>query len=73
MVCKTPRCRKYNNLNEDGFCPLCVDKQEMLENDVIPYPCKTCGKDCKDAQSCMQCDLCLDWHHAICLDISKDG
>ena len=21
----------------------------------------------------MQCDLCLDWHHAICLDISKDA
>ena len=71
--CQTPRCRKYADLNENGFCPQCVKKQEKLSLDVVPYPCKTCSKNCKDENSCMQCDLCLDWHHIVCVDISKEA
>ena len=72
-VCQTTRCRKYANLDENGYCSVCVEKQKKLDSDVIPYPCKTCGKNCTDLQSCMQCDLCLEWNHAVCLDISDEA
>ena len=71
-VCQTTRCRKYANLNENGYCSMCVEKQKKLDSDVIPYPCQTCSKNCTDQQSCMQCDLCLEWCHAICIDISNE-
>ena len=71
-VCQTPRCRKYTNLDEEGFCPGCVDKKKKLAGDVIPYPCVRCQKNCTNEQSCMQCDFCLEWYHAVCIDMSND-
>ena len=71
-VCLTPRCRKYTNLNDEGYCTTCVQKREKLEENVTPYPCATCQKNCKDENSCMQCDFCLEWSHTICIDMSND-
>ena len=72
-TCKTDKCRRYTRLDENGYCPTCVSRQNKLESDSTPYPCGKCGKNCVDVQSCLECELCFEWSHAICLDINADG
>ena len=73
MTCKTATCRRYANLNEDGYCTTCVKKQQALALDVTPYPCGKCTKNCEDANKCLQCELCLEWFHIVCLDIAEEA
>ena len=68
--CQTNKCRKYVNLNADGFCPTCVEKQNKVSLDTTPYPCGRCRKNCEDTNSCVQCEICIEWFHVICVDIS---
>ena len=72
-TCKTPRCSRYTRLNPDGYCPTCAVNQAKLLVDVTPYPCSKCSKNCTDENSCVQCELCFEWSHTVCLDISAES
>ena len=73
MPCKTPKCRRYANLNGEGYCGTCYKKQQALNLDTTPYPCGKCAKNCQDTNKCVQCDLCLEWYHIICVDIGEEA
>ena len=71
-TCKTPRCNRYTRLNPDGYCPACAVNQAKLVEDDTPYPCAKCSKNCSDTNSCVQCELCFEWSHTVCLGISDE-
>ena len=73
VTCKTTQCRRYTNLDQDGYCPSCVKKQKAVKLDETPYPCGRCESDCKDTNKCMQCELCLAWFHIICVNIEQEA
>ena len=72
-VCRTTKCRAKNNLNSDGYCPSCMKKQDEIAKDKTPYPCAKCSKNCNDDDGGLMCELCLEWSHSVCVDISKEG
>ena len=63
--CKTENCRKYANLNQDGFCPVC-QPPETTTNECIDN-CGICQAEIKDDISkSIGCDGCGKWFHAEC-------
>ena len=63
--CKTENCRRYANLNQDGFCPVC-QPPETSTNECVDN-CGICRAEIKDEISkSIGCDSCGKWFHAEC-------
>ena len=66
VQCKSDNCRRWANLNSDGFCPKCVSAGIDSSNDAVST-CNICKKDINDEDSqSVGCDGCGDWFHAKC-------
>ena len=72
-VCATTRCRARTKLNDAGYCPTCIRKQEEIDKDKTPYPCAHCSKNISNDDGGLMCEMCLEWNHSVCVDISKEG
>ena len=70
------KCRRWKNLNIDGFCEQCFsisanDNGEDYDDDELCGMCSQGGSS-KETESSsdpgmqIQCDLCDDWFHASC-------
>ena len=63
--CKTENCRRYANLNQDVFCPVC-QPPETSTNECVDN-CGICRAEIKDEISkSIGCDSCGKWFHAEC-------
>ena len=63
--CKKDGCRRYANINPNGFCPYCQPTDES--NDSQPCICGICNEEIQDGEtSCIGCDSCEKWFHPSC-------
>ena len=72
VLCKTKNCRKWKNLGENGFCPLHLSSNlaEAQNQDVCK--CIDCNLIVNDNDHAVNCELCEEWCHVQCTDISQD-
>ena len=64
--CKTDSCRKYANLNQDGYCPRCQSSDTNVLDETISN-CGICKLAINDEESkSIGCDGCGTWSHAEC-------
>ena len=64
-ACKTTNCRKWANLNSDGFCPKCVSVED--DDDCVGSVCNVCNSEIQeDDNKVIGCDVCNNWYHAEC-------
>ena len=73
--CKTDVCRKYANLNPEGYCPTCrpVESQEIQDEQTASI-CGNCSKDIDDNYEhnrAIGCDICSTWFHSKCAGPSE--
>ena len=40
--------------------------------DIFNYPCTICMGFCLENENCVQCDLCLNWFHKECVNLSNE-
>ena len=66
-TCKTRTCRRWKNLNPDGFCSGC---QPAIAVDEDTTPCSHCketfSEEDEDSNT-IGCDLCKSWYHINCI------
>ena len=67
IYCKTDNCRRYANLNDEGYCPTCKPTPPPAEevNDD-PCNCCICKLEIGDGDSTLGCDICGKWAHPKC-------
>ena len=65
-TCGTATCRKWANLNDDGFCPTCQPPTEA-QQDESDLTCNICDQGIPDDCRVVGCDLCHNWFHSKCV------
>ena len=74
--CITNGCQKRKNLNDDGKCPLCVERINKFlakkTDDKPLYPCGICSLECPDGIRALMCHYCESWTHAKCVNIDDE-
>ena len=74
MVCLTSGCKKRNNLNPDGYCPDCIKRQKLRKPCVNDVKCLKCDQVFENDTTCgIQCEICEEWVHPVCIDISLEA
>ena len=68
--CTADGCKKYKNLDADGFCPNHKSDDSVTEDNS---ECSKCKTDVGDDDEGIQCDLCLNWYHLKCTDLTTDS
>lgn len=71
--CITETCRKWANLNADGYCPTCkpVAATEALDTETIK--CGTCEQEVQETdEKAVGCDICGKWYHQACVNIPNE-
>ena len=76
--CSVKKCRKYKNLDDDGYCPLHskVDipaEQKSDQNSAITdnVDCCKCSSVVLDTDTALDCDLCRKFFHAKCINLPE--
>ena len=63
--CKTTNCKKWANLNSDGYCPKCASTEN--DDDCVGCLCSICNSEIQEEDNkIIGCDLCDNWYHAKC-------
>ena len=73
VTCKEGLCRKYANLDEDGYCPTHTRTTDLAEEENCK--CGVCNElvgNNSDSKA-LQCDAekCKVWYHLCCTKISE--
>ena len=67
IYCKTEACRKYANLNEEGYCPVCKPPQPQEQEDDKSV-CTICEVNInEETDGVIGCDVCHKWFHPKCV------
>ena len=67
-TCKTTSCRKWANLDENGFCPACKPPANETP-EITVCKCGTCEVDISESDiKVIGCDLCDKWFHQACVN-----
>ena len=66
-TCQTTTCRKWANLNKDGFCPSCAPPALDLDQETVALNCNICNIDIEEECKVIGCDLCNKWYHSKCV------
>lgn len=69
IYCKTDNCRRYANLNDDGFCPTCKPpppqpQEPSAESEYSS--CTICELEISNGDTTIGCDVCGKWAHPKC-------
>ena len=67
--CKVPSCRRYKNLNADGYCDTHESSSHEAPKTCV---CPTCELAVAEGSKFMCCSLCKSWTHLECQnDVSE--
>ena len=68
-TCKISKCRKWKNLNDNGFCPDHTSANHTDEQEICK--CNTCSLVVNDNDFAINCELCNEWCHISCTTIGQ--
>ena len=73
-TCNTPSCMKRKDLDSEGYCPNCSKRRMTKKSLKEPEKCIKCDLAFNDDENeqCIQCEVCEEWVHAICIDIQPE-
>ena len=70
--CQTENCRRYANLNDQGFCPHCQPPPSQAIVEIPHCVCDICKHEIVELESnSIGCDICEKWFHADCAGPSQ--
>ena len=70
-ICKLTKCRKWKNLDDNGFCPDHISTDPAADQSPEVCNCSICSLVVNDDDLAINCELCNEWYHISCSNIGE--